>query len=158
MTKQNPKEEFSMNNIIQLIMEKVKREIEENIIKALEGDAKLDDMVDSVGEMVNDIGVNTLLEIIEQVDEQIRKSPERKGKYHVHKKSVERSLITRFGELEFERTYYKNILEKRYVYMLDELLGVKKYERIEGNLKADILEKQQNFLIKSLQNYQRRLP
>jgi len=134
-----------MNNIIQLIMEKVKGEIEENVIKALEGDAKLDDIVDSVTEMVNDIGVETLLAIIEELNEAIRKSPERKGKYHVHKKSVERTLITRFGELEFERTYYKNILEKRYVYMLDELLGVKKYERIEGNLKADILEKAAEF-------------
>ncbi len=38
-----------MNNIIQLIMEKVKGEIEENVIKALEGDAKLDNIVDSVG-------------------------------------------------------------------------------------------------------------
>src|SRR6056297_592804 len=144
MTKQNPKEEFSMNNIIQLIMEKVKGEIEENVIKALEGDAKLDDIVDSVTEMVNDIGVETLLAIIEELNEAIRKSPERKGKYHVHKKSVERTLITRFGELEFERTYYKNILEDRYLYMLDELLGVKKYERIEGNLKSDILEKSTN--------------
>ncbi|MDW7669196.1 MAG: UPF0236 family protein, partial [Bacillota bacterium] len=130
-----------MDNIIQLIMEKVKGEIEENVIKALEGDAKLDEIVDSVGEMVNDIGVNTLLAIIEQLNETIKESPERKGKYHVHKNGAERTLVTRFGELEFERTYYKNILEDRYVYMLDELLGVKKYERIEGNLKAEILEK-----------------
>ena len=130
-----------MSNIIQLIMEKVKGEIEENVIKALEGDAKLDEIVDSVGEMVNDIGVNTLLAIIEQLNETIKESPERKGKYHVHKNGAKRTLITRFGELEFERTYYKNILEKRYVYMLDEMLGVKKYERIEGNLKAEILEK-----------------
>lgn len=134
-----------MNNIIQLIMEKVKGEIEENVIKAFEGDAKLDDIVDSVTEMVNDIGVNTLLAIIEQLNEAIKNSPARKGKYHVHKKSVGRTLITRFGELEFERTYYKNILEKRYIYILDEMLGVKKYERIEGNLKADILEKAAEF-------------
>jgi len=125
-------------------MEKVKGEIEENVIKALEGDAKLDEIVDSVGEMVNDIGVNTLLAIIEQLNDTIKKAPERKGRYHVHKNGAERTLITRFGELNFERTYYKNVLEKNYVYMLDELLGIKKYERIEGNLKADILEKAAN--------------
>ena len=45
-----------MNNIIQLIAEKVKREIEESVIKVIEGELTLDNVVDSVGEMVNDIG------------------------------------------------------------------------------------------------------
>ena len=42
-----------MNNIIHLIAKKVKREIEESVIKVLEGDLNLDNIVDSVGEMVN---------------------------------------------------------------------------------------------------------
>ena len=46
-----------MNNIIHVIVEKVKREIEESVIKVLEGNANLDDIVDSVREMVNDIEV-----------------------------------------------------------------------------------------------------
>jgi hypothetical protein len=62
--------------------------------------------------MVNDIGVKTLQAIISELNEIIKKSPERKGKYHVHKGKVERTLITRFGELEFERVYYKNIEKK----------------------------------------------
>jgi len=40
-----------MNNIIQLIAEKVKREIEESLIKVIEGEVNLDNIVDSVGEM-----------------------------------------------------------------------------------------------------------
>ena len=42
-----------MNNIIQEIIEKVKREIEESVIKVLEGDLNLDEIVDSVGNMAN---------------------------------------------------------------------------------------------------------
>jgi len=41
-----------MNNIIHLIAKKVKRKIEESVIK-VEGDLNLDNIVDSVGEMVN---------------------------------------------------------------------------------------------------------
>lgn len=130
-----------MNNIIHVIVEKVKREIEESLVKVLEGNANLDDIVDSVGEMVNYIGIKTILSIIDELNAIIKESPERSGKYHVHKKSVSRTLVTRFGELKFERAYYKNIKENSYVYILDELLGIEKYERIEGNLKGDILDK-----------------
>jgi len=130
-----------MNNIIQLIAEKVKCEIENNLIKVLEGGGSLDSIIDSVGEMVNDIGIKTLQAIISELNEIIKQSPERKEKYHVHKGKVERTLITRFGELEFERVYYKNIEKNNYVYILDELLGIEKYERIESNLKGNILDK-----------------
>lgn len=57
-----------MNNIIHLITKKVKREIEENVIKVLEGSSNLDEIVDSVGEMVNNIGINTLTAIIEELN------------------------------------------------------------------------------------------
>lgn len=133
-----------MDNIIQLIVENVKGEIEKSVIKVLEGDLNLDNIVDSVGEMVNDIGTKTILAIINELNDIIKKSPERSGKYHVHKSKVKRTLITRFGELEFKRTYYKNLKENNYVYILDELLGIEKYERVEGNLKGDILDKATN--------------
>lgn len=130
-----------MNNIIQLIVKKVKGEIEESVIKALEGDTNLDKIVDSVGEMVNNIGIDTIKAIINELNNIIKNSPERSGKYHVHKNNVKRTLITRFGKLKFERVYYKNIKENNYVYILDKLLGVEKYERVEGNLKGEILDK-----------------
>jgi len=133
-----------MNNIIQLIAEKVKKEIEESVTKVLEGDLNLDNIIDSVGEMVNDIGARTILAVIYELNDIIKKSPERSRKYHIHKSKVSRTLITRFGELEFERAYYKNIEKNNYVYILDELLGIEKYERIEGNLKGDILDKATN--------------
>ncbi len=130
-----------MNNIIQLIAEKVKDTIEESVIKVLEGETKLDTIVDSVGEMVNTIGLDTLGAIIDELNDVVKKSPERSGIYHIHKSNVSRTLVTRFGELEFNRPYYKNIRDKNYVYILDELLGIEKYERVEGNLKGDILDK-----------------
>ncbi|HOK63012.1 MAG TPA: UPF0236 family protein [Soehngenia sp.] len=106
-----------MNNIIQLIAEKVKREIEESVIKVIEGELTLDNIVDSVGAMVNDIGTKTMLAIIDELNDIIKKSPERSKKYHIHKSKVNRTLITRFGELEFERAYYKNIEKKIIMYI-----------------------------------------
>lgn len=91
--------------------------------------------------MVNNIVIKTQQAIISELNEIIKQSPERKGKFNVHKRKVERTVMTRFGELEFERVYYKNIEKNNYVYILDELLGIEKYERIESNLKGNILDK-----------------
>ena len=129
-----------MNNIIQLISQKVKDEIEKNLIKVLEGESNLNKIVDSVGELTNEIGRDILHTIIEELNDIIKEAPERKGRYHVQRNNDKRILITRFGELEFERTYYKNVKEGSYVYILDEILGIEKYERVEGNLKGDILD------------------
>ncbi len=48
--------------------EKVKEEIEESVIKVLEGNVNLDNIVDSVGEMVNNIEISTLLAIISELN------------------------------------------------------------------------------------------
>src|SRR5699024_5353306 len=119
-----------MNMIIQEILEKVKAEIENNIIKTLEGEINLDRMVDSVGGMVNSIGLDTLSAIVGELNKQIRETPERKGKYYVQRNNDNRSLVTRFGLFEFERDYYKNIKNNKYTYILDKILGIKKYEKV----------------------------
>ena len=130
-----------MNNIIQLVAQKVKKEIERNLIKVLEGSTDLDHIVDSVGEMVNSIGLDTISAIIGELNGIIKDAPERKDKYHVHKNNAKRSLVTRFGDLKFERTYFKNVKEDGFVFILDKILGIEKYEKIEANLKGSILEK-----------------
>lgn len=52
-----------------LISEKVKAEIENSIAKVLEGEGSLESIIDSVGEMINDIGIKTLQEITSQLNE-----------------------------------------------------------------------------------------
>jgi len=52
-----------------LISEKVKAEIENSIAKVLEGEGSLESIIDSVGEMINDIGIKTVQEITSQLNE-----------------------------------------------------------------------------------------
>lgn len=147
-----------MNNIIQLITQKVKGEIENNIIKVLEGASNLDEMVDSIGEMVNNIGLDTLSAIVGELNRHIKEAPERKGKYYVQRNNDKRGLVTRFGLLEFERTYYKNNKENKYVYILDKLLGIEKYEKVEANLKGQILDKASEVSYAKAANYSSPVP
>lgn len=58
---------------------------------------------------------------------------ERRG-YEVVKKDVSRTLETKFGTLHFLRRYYVNRSTGEYSYLLDKLLDIKPYERIERSL------------------------
>lgn len=66
-----------MGDYKQLIADKVKAEIENSIAKVLEGEGSLDSIIDSVAEMVNDIGIKTLQEITSQSNEIIKQAPEK---------------------------------------------------------------------------------
>lgn len=66
-----------MDDYKQLIADKVKAQIENSIAKVLEGEGSLDSIIDSVAEMVNDIGIKTLQEITSQSNEIIKQAPEK---------------------------------------------------------------------------------
>ncbi len=45
-----------------------------------------------------------------------------------------------FGEIVYERTYYKHKREKEYGYLSDEILGIEKYDRMDISLMSEIIE------------------
>ncbi|MBC7087913.1 MAG: hypothetical protein H5T96_05400 [Tissierellales bacterium] len=66
-----------MDDYKQLISEKVKAEIENSIAKVLEGEGSLESIIDSVAEIVNEIGIKTFQEITSQLNENIEQAPEK---------------------------------------------------------------------------------
>ncbi len=60
--------------------------------------------------------------------------------YKVVKKDVPRTLETKFGTLTYERRYYRNDSTGEYRYLVDDLLDVSRYKRVEGGLAAELCE------------------
>ena len=74
-----------------------------------------------------------------ETDSLLREEPERKEKYVIERNRQVRVMQTEYGDLRIERTLYQNKATGSYHYLVDELLGIDKYERIEDNLKAKLL-------------------
>jgi len=55
---------------------------------------------------------------------------------------VEKSLITKNGKTKFERRYYKDNETSENVCLTDRVLGLEKGERIDKNVKAEVIKKQ----------------
>ena len=53
----------------------------------------------------------------------------------------EKSLITKNGKTKFEIRYYKDKETEEYLYLTDGVLGIEKGERIDKNVKSEVIEK-----------------
>lgn len=79
---------------------------------------------------------NMIVYLIESGDKAYRESEERKKNAYINIKYDSRTIYTIFGEITFNRTYYKCKNENKYYYFIDELLGLKKYDTYNPIIKA----------------------
>ncbi len=74
---------------------------------------------------------------LESIDHELLSNPQLRPLWRSRKK-VSRTLVTVLGELEFTRRYYENCKDHNFAFLLDPLVGVEAYERIDKGAKAEI--------------------
>ena len=57
----------------------------------------------------------------------------------VHKKEVPREILTKFGMVEFKRSYFK--MNEGYAYLADRVVGLDSYDRVSGNVAAELVDR-----------------
>lgn len=130
-----------MENSIKQIVKKVTDSYSKIYEKLNENGLDFFSLSEEIEETTRAIGIDMYKEILKTLDEEIKNSAERKRNYHIQRRADKRELVTKLGLLTYERTYYKSKEEKKYIYLLDELLGINKYERIDPHCKATLIER-----------------
>ena len=104
------------------------------------GQRSLSEIVEETQETVNELGVRLIERLYQEVD---RLFDERRNKHKIVIKncSKTRRLLTSMGEVKLHRKLYFDKQTARYFFAVDEILQLKKYERIEKNLQADLVSK-----------------
>ncbi len=138
-----------MNNIAQNYKNIIKNLIK-NKIKSLNDDI-VDKIIDSISdnnqknyinivasieESVKNMIKNILVVAFEAIDQQYRDSYIRKKFYNINKSSIPRTITTIFGDITFKRTYYQSKVNNEYIFLLDDVLGLPKYDRYDPIVKA----------------------
>ena len=120
-----------MNTIIQCFLEKI-ISLEEKSLENLNNINFLSDLTDDLNKELMNLGKELILEYLNNLEEMIYNSEERKEKYTSYQKNSlanKRKLITIFGEIEFSRRYYQERLnEKEKIYLLDKAIGLEENE------------------------------
>lgn len=60
---------------------------------------------------------------MEILDDTIRDSKEREQEYYIQRRKDKKTLITKFGEVNYQRTYCKSKKDGAYKYLSDIMVG-----------------------------------
>lgn len=96
---------------------------------------------------MNKLGRETLVHVMEKMDEEIMESKERKKSWNIQARDMDKTLITQFGEVKYQRTYYasKDKENTDYTYLVDDIFGIKRYQRLDKGLELDLVEKSEEY-------------
>src|SRR5690554_3186753 len=129
-----------MNTIIHQIIEKITKDIKDNIEDLMLNSRDISKFIQNTSKSLDEIGVMIVKEALEMLDEVIRESSKRKREYYIQRRNDRKTLITKFGEVKYERTYYKSKKDGSYRYLSDELVGIYPYERMDLSYESELIE------------------
>ena len=127
-----------MENIIAQQLVKMQGEILEKIQE--DGLGNIGETAEALLQIIKACICELLRVILEATDTAIAEAKaERKADgMKVKERSVKRSLQTSLGEITYRRTYYETA-DGEYIYLLDHLIGVERYERVSKALCAKLV-------------------
>ena len=114
----------------------MKRNLEDLILESKD----ISNFIINTGKSLDEIGVKIVKEALEMLDETIRESSTRKSEYHIQRRNDKKTLITKFGEVNYQRTYYKNKKDGSYDYLSDRMVGIESYERMDLSYEAELIK------------------
>ena len=131
------KGDLLMENIIQQIV----IETAHNFLNYFEvnGLGTLDKMTDDLKVISDGMTARTLAAFIESADNTIcdAKEERKQDGVTVHQRNVPRTLFTALGNFTYNRTYFDSEFGK--VFLLDNILGVNPYDRIDAGVSAKLV-------------------
>lgn len=129
-----------MKNSITEIAGLITRSFEENFEKVLTERKDISEFVIEIKKTLDQVGTVLAKEALEMVDSLVKEDSRRKQNWYVHEKAAPNTLATIFGEVHYQRTYYKHKTKKEYRYLSDELVGIDSYDKMDVSLKAKLIE------------------
>jgi hypothetical protein len=129
-----------MELIIQEITKKISSSFEKELKNLIHERRDISDFILATKKMLDEIGATLVAEALETINEAYRNSEDRKRCWEVKEKASQKTLATIFGEVRYERTYYKNKKTGEYSYLSDEAVGVSAHDKLDASLKAKLIE------------------
>ncbi|WP_243120216.1 UPF0236 family transposase-like protein [Caloramator sp. E03] len=129
----------SMYNSIQQFNEFGVKKIEKEIKNFISERKDFADLVLGLREELFELGKNILTEVLEDMDEYIRNSEHRKKSWEIVRKD-KTSLLTSFGMIRYNRTYFKSKKDGKRHYLVDEIVGIGPHDRISSDVVINAIE------------------
>lgn len=133
---------YILKDVIKERLENRLKSFSDTIINAIidclmnsENNHKYVSIIADIQKETKELIVKIISDIFETLDQQYFESKNRKLFYESNK-LVSRTITTIFGEVTFNRHYYKSKLDGSYHFVLDEALGLPKHDKYDPIVKA----------------------
>ncbi|NLM19106.1 MAG: ISLre2 family transposase [Clostridiaceae bacterium] len=126
--------------IVREIYEKIIPEIEKDITDGLLNGLGFSELATKVHDWVNKIGLRILEQIVKDADKAFVDSAERRRHWQIVRKDT-RAVLTAMGQVNITRNYYRHKKTDEYAYLVDKVLKLAAYDRVDEGLKADLILK-----------------
>jgi hypothetical protein len=115
-------------DIIRLVEEKT-LSVSVKILEALEDGCTYQDLEANLKKQFDQLGCEILKVFLESLDQKQLTSKARKRRWTVVRRNDSKEILTPFGPLTYERSYYRNKESKNYCYLVDEKAGITPHSR-----------------------------
>ena len=128
-----------MYNSIQHFNEFGVKKIEEIVRNFVSEKKDLADLVLGLRESLFELGRNIVTEVLEDMDEYLRNCAVRKKDWEIVRKD-ENGLLTSFGTIRYNRTYFKPKGEGSRKYLVDEIVGIEPHDRVSADVVINAID------------------
>ena len=128
-----------MNKSIQQFCEKNTGRILKRIVMQVKEGEDIGQISDGICKDLCKLGLSVIAEILEDMDDELRGSEDRKKHYEiVHKRK--NSFLTRMGEVTYRRTCFKDKRTGKTEYTTDRIFGIRPHENIASDVETHMIE------------------
>lgn len=89
---------------------------------------------------LNEAGKQICQFVLEAADEHIKQNVRQRKGWVVQRKGDPKRVISPFGEVNYQRTYYRHKDSGEYAYLLDQAIGLEPHSRIDLAARASLIE------------------
>lgn len=128
-----------MYDSIQYFNEIGVKNIEKVIKNFIKEKKDIADLVFGLQENLFELGRNIITEVLEDMDQSLRESAIRKKDWEIVRKD-ETGLLTSFGSIRYNRTYFKPKKCGKRNYLVDEIAGIDAHDRVSSDVVINAIE------------------
>lgn len=128
-----------MYNSIQHFNELGVKKIEEKIKSFISEGKDIADLILGVNQDLMQLGRDIITEVLEDMDEFLRQDGVRKKDWEIVRKDRS-ALLTTFGEIRYNRTYFKPKSGGKRKYLVDEIVGINPHDRMTADVVINTLD------------------
>lgn len=113
----------------------------EMVLNNLTGKMNFSEFQRNLKEKLDEVGREITRLALEEIDKEIREDKEKRRGWEICRKKDQKEVVTNFGVVRYERTYYRHKESGRYAYLVDEEVGYTPHLRVDRNVKAKLVER-----------------